>query len=241
MNKKKKIILAISIGSIPILFVCAILVLVLNKPMKLIGLGLTPTIIISLILTLIIFGVLGRIDKSKKVDKKINSDTEKIKRNESLDPENKSLKNQINSNSENLYRNLTILKTHFDEKKYNKAVSKADEIISQYGDIADVYDIRAMSLTELGYYLDAIDDFSNDIRLHPNNANTYFLRGMAKEQISDLEAAKTDLEKALELNPNEMIYKSSLFSISMKTDNPILSEMFQKEGIDQSKLIRREK
>jgi tetratricopeptide (TPR) repeat protein len=51
-------------------------------------------------------------------------------------------------------------------------------------------------------YKGAIDDYSNALSIDNRNPTTYFNRGTAYHRIGDLDKAESDLDKAIDLNPN---------------------------------------
>lgn len=131
------------------------------------------------------------------------------------------------------------LRLLFDNNNFEAAIDEIDRLFKIYGEKPELYDIRAMSLESLGFYLDAIDDYTKYLSHDPNCANVYFLRGSAKQQVGQYPESKSDFEKAIKLNPNELIYRSSLFSVSMFVDNPNIAKMATMNGVDSKKLIRR--
>ena len=52
-------------------------------------------------------------------------------------------------------------------------------------------------------YSGAIDDFTNAIKINPNEAKLYGSRGIAKSRIGDYSGAIDDLTNAIKLNPND--------------------------------------
>jgi Flp pilus assembly protein TadD, contains TPR repeats len=58
---------------------------------------------------------------------------------------------------------------------------------------------RGISYQRLESFEKAIDDFSQAIRLDPNNANAYYNRGCCYDSIKELDLAICDYSVALEL------------------------------------------
>jgi len=120
------------------------------------------------------------------------------------------------------------------------AAAEVDKLLKQYGnEQADLYDIRGMALVGLGFYLDAIDDYTKYLSYYPECANVYFLRANAYSLIEEYILSKMDFEKAVELNPNEQLYQSYLRNIKTFTDSPAIMKMAAIKGVDSKKLIRR--
>ncbi|WP_373604433.1 tetratricopeptide repeat protein [Treponema endosymbiont of Eucomonympha sp.] len=59
-------------------------------------------------------------------------------------------------------------------------------------------------------YIQAIADFTQAIRLNPNDAAAYHSRGSAYYNKSDYDRAIADLTQALKLNPNDANAKKNL-------------------------------
>ena len=57
-----------------------------------------------------------------------------------------------------------------------------------------------------GNYKQALKDFNKAIELDANNDMFYASRSIVKKELKDIEGAKKDIEKALELNPNVKRY-----------------------------------
>jgi tetratricopeptide (TPR) repeat protein len=137
----------------------------------------------------------------------------------------------------NLIKNALTLCVNGDNEA---AVAEVDKLLKQYGnEQADLYDIRAMSLFGLGYYLDAIDDYTKYLSFYPECANVYFLRSTAYSIVGEYVLSKMDLEKAVKLNPNEQLYQSHLCNIRFFTDDPFMMKMAANYGVDSKKLVRR--
>ena len=54
----------------------------------------------------------------------------------------------------------------------------------------------------MGQYLDAIADYTQVLRLRPNDAEAYYNRGYAKENLGQYEAAIADYDQALQIKPD---------------------------------------
>jgi len=55
----------------------------------------------------------------------------------------------------------------------------------------------------LEQYEEAISDYTKAIELDPEKAIAYRLRSLAYAELGDNEAARQDLDKAMELNPGD--------------------------------------
>ena len=100
---------------------------------------------------------------------------------------------------------------------YEKAITDYKEAIKLIPDDAFSYMLMGDSKLNLGRYEEAIADFGKAIKLSPNNADAYYGRGIARYNWGKFEedrgrnaaarnqyqAAEKDLNRALELNPDE--------------------------------------
>ena len=89
-------------------------------------------------------------------------------------------------------------------KLFEAAVADSDESIRLKLDNpspAD-YHTRAAAKAALGAYPEAIEDFNEIILMKPDEARYYYDRGLAKQASGQHEAAKTDFQKAKDLDPD---------------------------------------
>lgn len=74
------------------------------------------------------------------------------------------------------------------------------DVIEKDRNIGVAYNNRGRYYRELKQFDKAIDDFSNLIRLRPDEARTYITRGRLYTDMGELEKAMADFNRALELN-----------------------------------------
>src|SRR4051812_18423475 len=67
---------------------------------------------------------------------------------------------------------------------------------------ADDYFELGESANHAGHLEEAIEYFNQCVHVNPGYAEAYFTRGMAKEQLKDLQGALTDYNIYLELRPD---------------------------------------
>ena len=127
--------------------------------------------------------------------------TETIK----IDPENslmydgrgwtKCLLGQLESEQRNIQTSRNLFQT---------AITDSDEAIrlKQGKPSSTYFYTRAVAKAGLGAYDDAVEDFSEAIRIKPTDATYYRDRGRAKEALRQHEKAKADFVKAKELDPD---------------------------------------
>ena len=89
-------------------------------------------------------------------------------------------------------------KALFSLKRYEQAIADFRKMIELAPDIPFGYFRLGRAMCELEQYQDAIPHLDKLLQIDADVGN-YLLRGNAKEQIGDLEGAKSDLEKALTL------------------------------------------
>lgn len=121
---------------------------------------------------------------------------------------------------ESNYRNdfsLKMLKEQagdrFLSKQYESVIALADIILLFDQDNFDVLVMRAMSLENLGFILDAIDDYNSAINLHPTDANVYGLCGVCYNLLGDFQNSIKYLETAVK--GGMKFYNATLYSITM--------------------------
>ena len=61
---------------------------------------------------------------------------------------------------------------------------------------------RGLAYESKGDYARAIADYSDAIRLDPNDAEAFFYRGLDKERMGDKAGAEADMAAAKRINPN---------------------------------------
>ena len=77
--------------------------------------------------------------------------------------------------------------------------NKQDEEALLFFDIAinngitEAFQERADSLKSLGFFIDAIKDYTKAIEINPTDCNLYFCRGVARNAIGDLATAISDM------------------------------------------------
>lgn len=98
------------------------------------------------------------------------------------------------------------------------------------------YSHRAICLQELGYHLDAIDDFNEALRMFNwnqidrNDANNFYMRGLSHRSVGNFLEAKEDLKKAVYYEPDIVMYSTMLELINDQILNKIIKEQAEKEG-----------
>lgn len=89
----------------------------------------------------------------------------------------------------------------FKVARYPQAILAMDAAISDQADFADAYLLRARAWRGLSDQERAIADYTEVIRLRPNEAPPYVERGLAYLEFKDFAAARADSAKALQIDP----------------------------------------
>ncbi len=77
-------------------------------------------------------------------------------------------------------------------------------INSQNKSLAEKSSDNAISLIISGNYSNAIEEINSAIKLNPNNANYFYVRGTAYQKSNELLKALTDYKQALKINPKHI-------------------------------------
>lgn len=86
------------------------------------------------------------------------------------------------------------------KQKEIAALEFFDQAIEKGYQEAEVYSFRGSCLNNLGYELDALEDYNKAIAKDSERANPYFRRALIKESIYDYEGSMADLKEAIRLS-----------------------------------------
>jgi len=75
---------------------------------------------------------------------------------------------------------------------------------------------RAQKTVERELYQEAMRDYSNIIKNYPDRSLPYYKRGEVQRVLEEYEDAIEDFKKASELNPNQEIYQTAIYSIAQR-------------------------
>ncbi len=116
--------------------------------------------------------------------------------------------------AEDYYKNALRIKPNDYQAKYNLAyyyqeTGKYNQAIELYNELHEKFPNQANPLFNLGFihlmylhvYDVALDYFNQVLEIEPNNYKALFNRGYCKELTGDIEGAKQDYQKTLEINP----------------------------------------
>lgn len=85
-------------------------------------------------------------------------------------------------------------------ESYSEALEFFDTAIQAGFADADVFSLRATCLQNLGWHLDAIDDYTKAIEMSAIDCNLYFQRSVSKNAVGDSVGSNADLNNAVELS-----------------------------------------
>lgn len=86
-------------------------------------------------------------------------------------------------------------------KKESLSVSVLSDTIKENPTAAHFY-LRGLAYFQLAKYKESIQDFTDAIKLDPNNYNYYFYRATAFDKLNKFSEVEADLKTTLSLNPN---------------------------------------
>jgi len=115
----------------------------------------------------------------------------------------------------------------FLNKQYESVIALTDKILLLDGNNYKVLTMRAMSLENLGYYLDAIDDYNKVLELNPDDANIIGLCGLAYNSIGDYTEAREYLAKAVQKGMN--LYATNLNVLEMLSERNLIKMIAEKK------------
>lgn len=149
--------------------------------------------------------------------------------NEALNDYNKAV--EIKSDFSDAYFNRGLI--NYNLQNIPEAIEDYTKAIEANNNNYQALNNRGNAFNLLGKYELALEDFSSSLKIM-EHANTYFNRGLTKENLSDLEGAKEDYTKALEMqNDNGSILKKrALVHFQMNELEQSYDDYFKALSID---------
>ncbi len=121
---------------------------------------------------------------------------------------------------------------YFNQGEIDKGYQEYQKAISLSSELADIYyNNRANLFVKLGEYPKAITDYSQAIKLKPNNYQYYLSRAEAYEELDNDNAVVSDYAKVIELSPNKAYYYNKRANLYYR------QEQYEKSVSDYTKAI----
>ena len=122
---------------------------------------------------------------------------------------------------------INKIKSSFDNKKesnytnnYSTNTKSSQKYNKQKTETKKSYFENGYLFYQSKYYEKAIEEFSKEISINPNNQQAYFYRSYAKYEIQDFEGANEDYSKAIDLNDEiKKTYNHSQNNFSSNSNN----------------------
>ncbi len=113
---------------------------------------------------------------------------------------------------------LSLAKAYKISKKPLEALENFNMAIKLNDQIEEIYEGRAIVLSELKLYKKSLEDYNKLINLKSDNANYYLLRGVVLSELKKYNEAMKDYEEALKISPqnDEAIFNKGIVSLKLK-------------------------
>jgi len=99
--------------------------------------------------------------------------------------------------------NLEKGKSLFEQQQYNEAIIELNNFLVQYHNNADALYIRAICYRKIGDFEKSISDFSTMLQRLPNEPSLLSERGVSHFHNKNIAAAMSDMNLAVDLEPNK--------------------------------------
>lgn len=109
-------------------------------------------------------------------------------------------------------------KALFEKQEFNQAIIELDTFLAQEPNNADALYTRAISYRKIDQFEKSINDLTSILVRLPDEATLLCDRGISHFKNKDIEAAMLDMNKAVELEPENPFRYSSRAYIRAKTD-----------------------
>ena len=109
-------------------------------------------------------------------------------------------------------------KVLFEKREYSEAIKALDEFLSENDNNADALYTRAICYRKIDQFEKSIADLTAILIRLPNEASLFCERGISHFHNKDIEASMTDMNKAVELEPENPYRYSSRAYIRAKID-----------------------
>ncbi|KAI9276936.1 hypothetical protein BDA99DRAFT_532027 [Phascolomyces articulosus] len=137
----------------------------------------------------------------------------------------------------------------FQKQLYQEAISHYDCAI-QYGQqspaetLTVYYTNRAMAYLKISKFLEAEQDCTNALKLHPKNLKAVWRRGVARRELGRIEDSRLDFKMALTIEPGNKVVLEELKKLPLKESkiagsslSPKLSTTTRTKPLEESKVM----
>ena len=104
-------------------------------------------------------------------------------------------------------------------KQFVDALNILDRVLNLLPKNADIYSEKGVTLFHLGRLNEALEAMNTSQELEPNNPYRYSSRAYIKDALKDIDGAIADYEKAIVLDPADMIARNNLGMLEEKKGN----------------------
>lgn len=103
-------------------------------------------------------------------------------------------------------QNLEKLHDYYftNQKDYNKSIEISDELINIEPKVAEHYQLKSLSFSELNHYEKALEYIDVAISLNSNNEKFYVNKALFYQNLDEFEKSNFEFEKAISISPNDM-------------------------------------
>ena len=117
------------------------------------------------------------------------------------------------------------------QERYDQAIAEFNDILQH-----DAYFNRAIVYENLGIFANAIQDYTETIRLRPGFIMAYHYRGIARFRMEDLDGALADYNRALELGTHLQTDIATAKALGLNASALYFNRavVFQKKGDNES-------
>ena len=114
------------------------------------------------------------------------------------------------------YKNIYLL---IKNNKFNFDIDELNKIKEETNDSFEYSYLKGFAFLNINKINDAIENFSNAIKINQENVLSFFYRGIAYLKLNKLDLAKLDYEKAISLKPDFPELYNNLANINYKNGN----------------------
>lgn len=139
-------------------------------------------------------------------------------------------------NCPSLYNSLARI--YYRLKDYNKALENMQKCISLDSNTAESYYFKGLILNDLERHEEALEEIYTSIKYNPNCAKYYNQMARAYMGINELEDALLYSKEAIELKPEEIMFKKMAYEIALKIGDKSRVAIFEKQLKQSERILK---